>query len=89
MFQRGYKEKSKFASKTTMHEKELESCFVPKSIILGKRNEKSSIDGNDDLVSFLTYITMSLQFLIIELDSGVLIDWMSIPLIAGKFNVVF
>ena len=87
MLQRGYKEKSKFASKTTMHEKELESCFVPKSIILGKRNEKSSIDGNDDLVSFLTYnhfITIS-----DNRDSGVLIDWMSIPLIAGKFNVVF
>ncbi len=87
MFQRGYKEKSKFASKTTMHEKELESCFVPKSIILGKRNEKSSIDGNDDLVSFLTYnhvITIS-----DNRDSGVLLDWMSIPLIAGKFNVVF
>ncbi len=56
MFQGGYKEKSKFASKTTMHEKELESCFVIyKENILGKRNEKSTIDGNDDLVSFLTY----------------------------------
>ena len=60
--------------------------FCSKENILGKRNEKSSIDGNDDLVSFLTYnhvITIS-----DNRDSGVLIDWMSIPLIAGKFNVV-
>ncbi len=38
-----------------MHEKELRILFCSKENILGKRNEKSSIDGNDDLVSFLTY----------------------------------